>query len=215
MDCLELAELLCARLCHDLSGPVGAAAAGAELFEDGSVDPETLGLVAGAASGAAARLKFFRSALGPAASSDQSAVVLRALMEGYLATQVSAASPGMVLVWPDPPLTVDGGSARLLLNLVLLAKDALPRGGRIAITGAGDDTLCVTALGEPASLSDEVRSVLLEGRDPAGPRGAHARFILLLAEEAGKKFSATVTADGLALSLGINLSPSGDGSSHF
>ena len=69
-DSLQLAELLCARICHDLSGPVGAAAAGAELFEDmaPAPDPETMALVSGAASGAVARLKFFRAALGPAAS---------------------------------------------------------------------------------------------------------------------------------------------------
>ncbi|MBX9634016.1 MAG: hypothetical protein K2X44_03460, partial [Magnetospirillum sp.] len=79
MDPLQLAELLCARLCHDLSGPVGAAAAGAELLEDmdGNADAETVSLVADAAGGAVSRLKFFRAALGPAASSPQNPASLR------------------------------------------------------------------------------------------------------------------------------------------
>lgn len=217
MNSLDLAELLCARLCHDLSGPVGAASAGAELFEDcaGSLDAETVGLVAGAAASAAARLKFFRAALGPEPSAVQPSGTLRDLMDSYLATQVSAASPGLVLAWADPPLAVEGATARLVLNLVLLAKDALPRGGRIGVEVAGGGAVRVIAHGEPAALSDEARSVLHDGQDPTGPRGAQAYFVRLLAERAGKVFNATVTPEGLALSVGITSPPSGVGGGRF
>lgn len=206
MDSLQLAELLCARICHDLSGPVGAAAAGAELFEDlgGAPDPETVSLVAGAAAGAAQRLKFFRAALGPAASSPQSTVVLRELIESYLATQVSAASPGIVLSWPGAPGALDGALARLLLNLVLLAKDALPRGGRLTISIDGVLPM-VVAYGEPAALSDEAKQVLADGRAPSGPRGAQAEMARILAERAGGILSVAMTPDGLAL----RVAPSG------
>lgn len=200
MDSLQLAELLCARICHDLSGPVGAAAAGAELFEDmdEALDSETLGLVAGAAAGAAQRLKFFRAALGPDASSPQGSAALRELIEAYLGTQVSAASPGIVLVWPAPPATLGGSVARLLLNLVLLAKDALPRGGRITVDTSGA-LPSVVAYGEPAALSDEARQVLVDGRAPAGPRGAQAELARMLAERAGARLAVTMTPEGLAL----------------
>lgn len=202
MDFLQLAELLCARICHDLSGPVGAAAAGAELFEDmgEAPDPETLALVASAASGAAQRLKFFRAALGPAASAPQSTIVLRELIEAYLATQVSAASPGIVLSWPSVPGALDGATARLLLNLVLLAKDALPRGGRLRVDCDGG-LPAVVAHGEPASLSEEARQVLAEGKPPSGPRGAQAEFARILAERVGGRLVAAVTPDGLSIAV--------------
>lgn len=199
-DSLQLAELLCARICHDLSGPVGAAAAGAELFEDmePAPDPETLSLVAGAAAGAAQRLKFFRATLGPAASTPQSSVVLTELIESYLATQVSAASPGIALSWPAAPSALDGATARLLLNLVLLAKDALPRGGRIRIA-LEDGLPVVVAHGEPASLAEEARQVLVDGRPPAGPRGAQAELARVLAERAQARLTVSLTPEGLAL----------------
>lgn len=202
MDSLQLAELLCARICHDLSGPVGAAAAGAELFEDmgQAPDAETLGLVAGAAAGAAQRLKFFRAALGPAASTPQNTKMLRDLMEGYLDTQVSAASPGLMLSWPEPPPALDGATARLLLNLVLLAKDALPRGGRIRID-LPDGRPRVIAHGEPASLSEEARQVLVDARPPAGPRGAQAELARILADRSGGKLNVALTPEGLALNV--------------
>lgn len=202
MDSLQLAELLCARICHDLSGPVGAAAAGAELFEDmdQAPDPETMGLVAGAAAGAATRLKFFRAALGPAASTPQSTVALRQLIEGYLGTLASAASPGIVVSWPAAPNALEGTIARLLLNLALLAKDALPRGGRMRIELA-DGLPRVIAHGEPASLSEEARQVLVEGHPPAGPRGAQAELARILADQAGGTLNVAVTSEGLALTI--------------
>ncbi len=212
MDSLELAELLCARVCHDLSGPVGAAAAGAELFEDMAdcADAETLGLVAASAAGAAYRLKFFRAALGPAASAPQSASALRELIDNYLSTLVSAASPGLQLAWATaPPGQMDGATARLMLNLVLLAKDALPRGGRITVgTEAG---LRVVAYGEPATLSDEARTVLQDGKPPAGPKGAQAYFARILAERQGGCLSVTLSPEGLALSVGQGTPPSEGG----
>lgn len=184
---IRLAELLCARLCHDMAGPVGAAAAGAELLEDSDgEDAETAALVAASAAGAAARLKFFRAALAPAATGPLATQQLHGLVDGYLATAVSAAAPRLQLEWRVPE-TLEGRMARLLLNLVLLARDALPRGGiiEVDVTGGPSTRLAVTARGETAALTEEARSVLTEGAAPSGPRGAQAQFARLLAAEAG------------------------------
>lgn len=206
MDDSRLAELLCARLCPDLAGPVGAAAAGAELAEDAGndLDAETLALVATSAAGAAARLKFFRTALGPVASA-QDAAVVKELAEGYLRTSVSGGVAGIELEWGSALRTLDGDTARLVLNLILMARDSLPRGGTIAVEVAdqGPGTALVHARGEPARLGDEARAVLFEHREPPGPRGAHALFTLRLADRLhGTELRVTEGPSELVLSLG-------------
>lgn len=212
---LRLAELLCARLCHDLAGPVGAAAAGAELFEDlgGEADPETVGLVAASAAGAAARLKFFRAAFGPAATSPQPAASLREAIEAYLRTQVSAASPGTTLDWHSDAPGFDGGTARLVLNLVLLAKDSLPRGGVVTVATHGD-ALTVSARGEASALADEARAVLLGGAEPDGPRGAQARLAVLLGHRRGTPVAVSFTSGGLAFTADAAATPPGEAENH-
>lgn len=229
MDPLTLAELLCARVCHDLSGPVGAAAAGAELLEDlaGQLDGETLALVAASAAAAASRLKFFRAALGPAARAPQPAASLRDLVEGYFKTLASAASPGLVLDWRVTAPVFGGESARLLLNFVLLAKDALPRGGRVTVE-AIDGLPVITALGEAGPtdmakavlideaktvLSDEARAVLIDHQPSAGPRGAQAYFTRLLAEKLTTGIEISVTPTGLTFTTGQNVSSPDEGRS--
>jgi histidine phosphotransferase ChpT len=183
----KLSELLCARLCHDLASPLGAASAGLELLEDGN-DPETLGLVSASMGAATARLKFLRAALGPANEIPHTPKLLGDLIRAYLGGAVAG---GITLDWISERPEIDGDTARLLLNLILVARDALPRGGRIvARCGYGGDRdagLRITASGEGIGLSAEARLVLLDGAPPSGPRGAQAWFALHLAKAKGLK----------------------------
>src|SRR3954464_15658257 len=70
-DMLELAALLCSRVCHDLISPVGAIVNGLEVLEDDN-DESTknfaLDLIKKSARQASARLQFCRLAFGAAGS---------------------------------------------------------------------------------------------------------------------------------------------------
>src|SRR3954469_9404687 len=67
MNAVDLASLLCSRLCHDLMSPVGALNNGIELMAD-EQDPEMrercLELLSDSAKATANKLKFFRLAFG-------------------------------------------------------------------------------------------------------------------------------------------------------
>ena len=73
-DRLELAALLCSRVCHDLISPVGAIVNGLEVLDD---DPKpddrefALDLIRKSAKTASARLQFCRLAFGAAGSAIQ------------------------------------------------------------------------------------------------------------------------------------------------
>src|SRR4030088_582127 len=70
-DALELAALLCSRVCHDLISPVGSIVNGLEVLDD---DPKpedrefALDLIRKSAKTASARLQFCRLAFGAAGS---------------------------------------------------------------------------------------------------------------------------------------------------
>ena len=91
-ETLHLAELLCSRICHDLSGPVGAAAAGAELISDAGGDEETLSLVSTSASAASARLSYLRAAFG-FGTQPQRSHILKTLIEKYFGSLTQGLAP--------------------------------------------------------------------------------------------------------------------------
>ena len=70
-EALDLAALLCSRVCHDLISPVGAVVNGLEVLEDDN-DEETkafaMNLIKRSAQQASARLQFCRLAFGAAGS---------------------------------------------------------------------------------------------------------------------------------------------------
>src|ERR1700681_2413212 len=71
IESLDLAALLCSRVCHDLISPVGAIMNGLEVMEDDN-DEETknfaLELIKKSARTASAKLQFCRIAFGAAGS---------------------------------------------------------------------------------------------------------------------------------------------------
>src|SRR5258708_19826022 len=109
MTDLQFAELMAARLCHDLVGPIGAVANGVELLTDGgSGDAEVTGLIAVSARQATRRLQWFRVAFGSASGLPTSAMfgetrrLAQGLFEGGRGT-LDWAPPDAAVAAPPPP----------------------------------------------------------------------------------------------------------------
>ncbi len=149
---LRMAKLLCLRLCHDLISPTSAVNAGLELMEEQTDRDDALGLIIRSAKQVTRRLAFYRSAFG--ASGVTTLAEARELAAGLLA------DGNVSLDWPgDEGGPVSPAGAALLLNLVLVAMDALPRGGVVSVRLAVMDEgigAALTATGDGARLGEDM-----------------------------------------------------------
>jgi histidine phosphotransferase ChpT len=139
LEALDLAALVASRVCHDVISPVGAIVNGLELMEDGADAATTelaLDLIRKSARTASARLQFCRIAFG-AAGSAGSAIDTRDAQQ--VATNFLN-DDRTTVDWHIPPAFLPKNRVKLLLNLLLLAAGAIPRGGTIKVemTGEGD-----------------------------------------------------------------------------
>ena len=181
MDAIDFASLLCSRLCHDLLSPVGALNNGIELLAD-EHDPEMRGkvleLLSDSARASANKLKFFRLAFGAA-------------IEG-----VFGAGGRIQLGWLVGDATLTKPAIKLLLNLALIAGDALVRGGRLDVgaeTRDGITEIVIRAEGDRLVLDPELRLALL-GRveeDKLAPRAAAAWLAHKIATSGGGAIQAS------------------------
>lgn len=183
---LRVAELLASRLCHDLVGPVGAVNNGLELLTDDDIggDAESVALVSRSARHAGNILQFYRLAYGLAGQAlDSDLSEPKRLTERFL-------GDGKVkLDWQAVSLPQDApeGLPKLLLNLIALAVEALPRGGTVVVTVSPGWALKVAAVGEGAALRPETAAALAPDIlvDGLTPRQVQAYFTALLAGRLG------------------------------
>ncbi len=187
---MVLADSLCARLCHEMSGPLGTLTGALELaVEDPASAPETLQLATEAAAQMVLRVRLLRAAW----AGDCGALSVPALADlaAGLPPRIRVELGGLAGEFPAP-------MARVLINMLLLAIEALPRGGTISLSGAADGDVMLLVSGSPVAwpaglalaLADPLRAPLDDPRGVQGPLVAH------LALEAGLRLSLLFAASG-------------------
>lgn len=189
LDSLDLSALLCSRVCHDVISPVGAIVNGLEVLEDES-DPSmkefALDLIRKSARQASARLQFARLAFGAAGSAG--AVIDTG--DAQNVAQGMFQDEKVSLTWSAPRLHLPKNRVKLLLNLIVIAATAVPRGGKIEVTLEGDGeapTFVLRAKGMNARIPPHVEA-LLAGDPAEGTVDAHgiqAFYAGLVARAAG------------------------------
>lgn len=183
---VEFASLLASRLCHDLLSPIGALNNGIELLAD-EHDPEMrercMELLAESARTAATKLKFFRLAFGAAGGFDDE-IDSR---EAKTAIEGLVGNTGRVdLEWMVEQPSMSKAKIKILLNLALIAADALVRGGTLLV-GAEGGEIVVRAEGTRIVLDPELKTALLGKTDTEAltPRAAAAWLVHVLVAEGG------------------------------
>lgn len=205
----EFASLLCSRLCHDLLSPVGALNNGIELLSD-EHDPEMrarcLDLLGESARASANKLKFFRLAFGAAGGfGDQ--VDTR---EARVAVDGLFGDDGRIqLGWMIDEPVMSKAALKILLNLILIAGDALVRGGRLDVGAEKHERgldIVIRAEGPRIVLDSELKRVLLgqSGEETIAPRGAAAWLVHCLVTEGGGEIQLADAEEGTLL-IGASL----------
>lgn len=160
---VDLAALLCSKLCHDLLSPVGAINNGLELLE-GETDPEMrdrcLDLLADSARASADKLKYFRLAFGAAGGfgDEVDPAEAKQLVESLVGDQGK-----ITLGWAVQTGTLPKKAIKILLNLALIAREALVRGGQLDVGAEQGDNgieVVVRAAGPKIALDDGIRAAL-------------------------------------------------------
>ena len=196
----DLAALLCSRVCHDIISPVGAINNGLELLDEGGADEDAMRLIRASARNASARLQFARIAFGAAGSAgmliDTGDAV--AVAAGFLKNEKPE------LVWNGPRALLPKNKVKLLLNLVLIANGAIPRGGKLTVTLQDVETepkFTLSASGPMVRVPPKFLE-LHSGARPEEPIDSHSvqpYYTLLLAREAGMSISIRATAEEIVL----------------
>ena len=201
IEALDLAALLCSRVCHDLISPVGAIVNGLEVLEeekDEATKEFALDLIKKSARTASAKLQFCRIAFGAAGSAGAQIDLgdAEGIARGLLEDEKTK------IAWNLPRALSPKNRVKLLLNMLLIAGQAIPRGGKISVdpVGSGESMgFKVTAAGANAKVPPHVPS-LLTGEETGEALDAHRIqpfYAGLLAKACGIK--ATMTMEGEAV----------------
>ena len=201
---LEMASLLCSRLCHDLLSPVGALSNGLELLTD-EKDPEMrkrcFELLEQSAKISADKLKFFRLAFGAAGGFGELVPVdePRSLVDALIGNN-GRITANWALGAPALPKT----AVKVLLNLSMIAIEALVRGGTLDIGAElreGASEIVIRAAG-PKIAFDPVIGRALDGSLEPGElssRTAPAFMLYQLAASTGGGLQFALSEDALVM----------------
>lgn len=178
---MRVLELLNARLCHELISPVGAVNNGVELMAEEEADADfqrdAMKLIANSAKTAGHRLNFYRFAYGSGRGSTGKDAALGLLEGGKAKLDWTEAASALPLEWQ-----------RLACNMVVIAAEALPRGGTMQLTaGADGKGIVVNAGGDSVNLTAELRAALADGADIGAltARTVHGYYTARVAETLG------------------------------
>jgi histidine phosphotransferase ChpT len=160
IDKLDLAAMLCSRVCHDVISPVGAIVNGLEVLDE-EKDTETrdfaFELIKKSAKNASAKLQFARIAFGAAGSAGSTVDTgdAETVARGFFSDDK------IKLQWSGARVLMPKNRIKLMLNLLVIAAGCIPRGGEIALLLEGDGeapVITIKAKGQNARIPHGVEA---------------------------------------------------------
>jgi histidine phosphotransferase ChpT len=204
LEALDLAALLCSRVCHDLISPAGAIMNGLEVFEEEG-DAETkafaIDLIKKSAKTATARLQFCRIAFGAAGGAGAQVDLgdAETMARGFMEDDKTK------ITWNMPRVMLGKNRAKLLLNMLVVATQTIPRGGIMTVDPIGEGEnlgFRIKTSGTAARIPPAVQG-LLDGKPENGTVDAHVVqpfYTGLLARACGLAVGLAADGDAIVVS---------------
>ncbi len=189
-DQVRLAELVCARLCHDLSGLLGSLLGTLEVVAAETASTEALSIATDTAAALARRLRLLRAAWADQPEPldlTQLTVLAQGLTPGLATRRIGLDLSGLPVatVFPAPV-------GRLVLNLLLLAANSLPQGGVLRLDGGAGDLIARLhgpQAAWPAGLIGMLADAATAWQALGNPRTLQAPLTALLARHHGLRLT--------------------------
>ena len=207
---LDLANLLCSRLCHDLLSPIGALSNGLELLadeQDPTMRDRCFELLEQSARISADKLKFYRLAFGAAGGFGEMVSVseARAVVDALVAN-----NSRIEVSWRLASESLPKPAIKTLLNFALMAIDALVRGGTLELAAElrdGVSEIVVRASGKKVAFDADIGRALDGSLPPEELSGRTAPAMMLrsIAETMGGRLQHAVAEDALVLGAELPL----------
>lgn len=182
----KLTALVASRICHDMVEPMSAIIQGLEMIkaqDGGKPDPDALSLLDHGVGKAWAKLEFFRFALAGAVAEGEST-----LDEGREVAHKLYSALKPELKWNAPHVAMPRPAVRVIVNLLLIANECLPRGGVVELNASrnGDaGEVIVTASGPRAKLRPQTAEALRGGEGELSGHTIQPTLTALLARQGG------------------------------
>ena len=198
---LELAALISSKICHDVISPVGAIYNGLEILADdtdSSSRDYAMDVIRNVTIQASARLQFARFAFGAAGSAGAEIDLQTAkdISQGFIGDTKHK------LTWAAPAGYLPKNQVKLLLNLVAISVNALPRGGTIAVSIKDDLTtpdFSIMCSGPRSRPPQHLPEIIAGNMPEIDAMSVQAYYTWRLAENVGSTISISQNEDLITL----------------
>jgi histidine phosphotransferase ChpT len=199
---IRFCELLCAKFCHDMAGPVGAINNGIDFIESDDLEMKSVAmdLLSTSARKAINNLVFLRQAYGFAPyESDVDFYTVKTFIENFL----KGSRISVVVLKESKNELVNGRVAKLLYNLTIMLSNIMTYVGHLKIL-LGDDSIIVTSNAPIHKIDNDLEQILQGDVESSSltSRNVQIAFTALVALDLGYKIGLQYTSpDMVTLTL--------------
>ncbi len=200
----RVSEILISKICHDLVSPVGAVNNGIEFLTDMGADglADGLGLIEHSARQASVRLQLFRMCYGAGGSDAKvTGKMVYEAFQNYVTGTKCSMEWDLMNDTPDDDMPA--GFMKMILNLMIFAQEAMPKGGVVSVKMQGGNEMVIVGCGEKVKPKDGCVEALNANVsvDDVTPKSVHGYVVCSYAELFGFSVSVDVAEEEIVLKL--------------